>query len=260
MILTSTKNAHIRRIRKLQSSARARRKEGVFVVEGVRLAEEALASGWQPEIVLFTDDLNDHGQRILNGFREMGIEVLAVASHVMQATSDTQTPQGILVVLPIPQWELPATPTFVLIPDGVRDPGNLGTLLRTALAAGVEAVILPPGSVDAFSPKVVRGGMGAHFKLLIILMNWEAIEERLAGISIFLADSAGGVSHFEAGFKTPLALIIGAEATGAGDHAQDLATSRVHIPMPGKAESLNAAVAGSILMFEVVRQRRLTNL
>ena len=82
----------------------------------------------------------------------------------------------------------------------------------------------------------------------------------MAGISIFLADSLGGVSHFEAGFEAPLALIIGAEATGAGDQAQDLATSRVHIPMPGKAESLNAAVAGSILMFEVVRQRQMISL
>jgi len=260
MILTSTKNPHIQRIRKLQSSARARRKEESFVVEGVRLAEEALTSGWQPKIVLFTDDLNEHGQRIADSLRETGTEVLAVASHVMQAASDTQTPQGILAVMSIPQWELPPAPTFLLIPDGMRDPGNLGTLLRTALAAGIEAVILPPGNVDAFSPKVVRAGMGAHFKLPIILMDWDAIEERLAEISIFLADSDGGVSHFEAGFDAPLALIIGAEATGAGEHAQSLATNLVHIPMPGKAESLNAAIAGSILIFEVVRQRQIASL
>ena len=170
-MLTSNKNPHIQRIRKLQSSARARRKEGVFIVEGVRLAEEALASGWQPDTVLFTDDLKDLGQRVVDGFREMGVEVLTVASHVMQAASDTQTPQGILAVLRIPQWELPLAPTFVLIPDEIRDPGNLGTLLRTALAAGVEAVVLPPGNVDAFSPKVVRAGMGAHFKLPIILIG-----------------------------------------------------------------------------------------
>jgi TrmH family RNA methyltransferase len=254
-MLTSTKNPRIQQIRKLQSSARTRRREGLFVVEGVRLVEEALKAGWQPGLVLFTEELSERGRKIVDRYQALGAEVLAVTPHVMQAASDTQTPQGILAVLPMPEWELPAQPTFFLILDGVRDPGNLGTLLRTALAANVEAVILPPGGVDAFSPKVVRAGMGAHFKLPIISMDWETIGQRLAGLSFFLADSGGGAAHFEAGFEVPLALIMGGEASGAGDQAQKLATSRVHIPMPGKAESLNAAVAGSILMFEVVRQR-----
>ncbi len=259
-MLTSTKNPRIQPIRKLQSSARTRRNEGLFVVEGVRLAEEALASGGQPEVVLFTEDINERGRQTVDGFQATGCEVIPAASQVMQAASDTQTPQGILAVLPIPQWELPAAPTFMLVPDGVRDPGNLGTLLRTALAAGVEAVILPPGGVEAFSPKVARAGMGAHFKLPILSMDWESIGSRLAGLNIFLADSAGGVPHFDAGFEAPAALIIGGEAQGAGNQAQKLAASRVHIPMPGKAESLNAAVAGSILLFEVVRQRQISTL
>jgi TrmH family RNA methyltransferase len=255
-MLTSTKNPCIQQVRKLQSSARTRRKEGLFVIEGVRLVEAALAAGWQPELVLFTEDINDRGRQTVVGFKARRAEVLAVASHVMQAASDTQTPQGILAVLPLPAWELPAAPTFVLVPDGVRDPGNLGTLLRTALAAGVEAVILPPGGVDAFSPKVVRAGMGAHFRLPILSMDWDAIGAALTEQAIFLADSAGGLPHYETGFGAPLALIIGGEAQGAGSRAVELATSRVHIPMPGEAESLNAAVAGAILMFEIVRQRR----
>jgi len=254
-MLTSTKNPRIQQIRKLQSIARTRRKEGVFVVEGVRLVEEAMMAGWRPIIVLYTEDINERGQQVVERFRAAGSEILTVAPYVMEAASDTQTPQGILAVLPIPGWELTATPTFVLIPDRVRDPGNLGTLLRTALAAGVDAVILPPGNVDAFSPKVVRAGMGAHFKLPIIFMDWETIGERLAGLSVFLADSGGGATHLETKFDHPLALIIGGEAAGAGDQAKKLATDRVHIHMPGGAESLNAAVAGSILMFEVVRQR-----
>jgi RNA methyltransferase, TrmH family len=254
-MLTSIKNPRIQQIRKLQSSARTRHKEGLFVVEGVRLVEEAMMAGWQPTIVLFTEDINERGQQVVDHFRAAGSEVLVVAPHVMEATSDTQTPQGILAVLPIPEWELSTAPTFVLILDEVRDPGNLGTLLRTALAANVDAMILPPGNVDAFSPKVVRAGMGAHFKVPIIFMDWETIGERLAGLTIFLADSGGGDTHLKARFDHPLALIIGGEAAGAGDQAKKLATSRVHIPMPGKAESLNAAVAGSILMFEVVRQR-----
>ena len=254
-MLTSTKNPRVQQIRKLQSSARTRRKEHRFIVEGVRLAEEALLAGLQPELVFYTDDINERAQQIVASFRAQGIEVLAVAPHVMQAASDTQTPQGILAILHIPEWEVPANPTFLLILDGLRDPGNLGTLLRTALAAGVEAVILPPGGVDAFSPKVVRAGMGAHFKLPILSMNWDACQAHLARLNVFLADSAGGQPHYQASFESPLALIVGGEAAGAGSQAIQLATQHVHIPMPGKAESLNAAIAGAILIFEVLRQR-----
>ncbi|MFC1996119.1 TrmH family RNA methyltransferase [Chloroflexota bacterium] len=254
-MLTSAKNPRIQRIRKLQSSARTRREEAAFVVEGVRLVEETSMAGWQPELVLFTDDINDRAQKTVDQFRAIGIETTSVSPQVMRAASDTQTPQGILAVLPIPEWEFPADPEFVLVLDGVRDPGNLGTLLRTALAAGVQAVILPPGGADAFSPKVVRSGMGTHLKLPILTMDWKTCGPRLSGINIFLADSAEGQPHFEAAFKSPLALIIGGEAQGAGSQASGLATKRVHIPMAGKTESLNAAIAGAILMFEVVRQR-----
>jgi TrmH family RNA methyltransferase len=110
--------------------------------------------------------------------------------------------------------------------------------------------------VDAYSPKVLRSGMGAHFNLPILSMNWETFTPHLVGLNIFLADSAGGQPHFDAGFQAPLALIIGGEAAGAGDQAAQQATQRVHIPMPGKAESLNAAIAGAILIFEIVRQRQ----
>jgi RNA methyltransferase, TrmH family len=254
-MLTSTKNPRIQQIRKLQGSARARKKEALFVVEGVRLAEEALNANWQPELLIYTADLNLRGQQTIAGFQAKGVEIVPVSSQVMQAASNTQTPQGILLVLPLPKWDLPAEPTFVLIFDRVRDPGNVGTLLRTALAAGVDAVVLPPENADAFAPKVVRAAMGAHFRLPIISMDWETIGQRLTGLSVFLADSGGGCTHLEAAFKTPLILIIGGEAEGAGGQAARLATQRVHIPMTGRAESLNAAVAGAILMFEVVRQR-----
>ena len=255
-MITSTKNPRIQQIRKLQSSTRTRRKEGLFVVEGVRLAEEALVAGWQPALVLFMEGVSDRGERTADRFRAQGVEVLAVAPHVMQVASDTQTPQGILAVFSMPDWEIPAEPTFLLIPDGVRDPGNLGTLLRTALAGGVEAVILPPGSVDPFSPKVVRSGMGAHFRLPIVCMDWEACAPHLAKLKVFLADSAGGQPYHQASFGEPLALIIGGEAAGAGSQAARRATERVHIPMPGSSESLNAAIAGAILIFEVIRQRQ----
>lgn len=256
-MLTSTKNPRIQRIRKLQNSVQTRRKESLFVVEGVRLVEEVAKANWKPQFVLYTEDIHDRGHQTVVHFQKQGVEVMAAAAHVMQAASDTQTPQGILAVVPIPEWQFPAGPTFLVIADGIRNPGNLGTLLRTALAAGVEAVILPPGGTDAFSPKVVRAGMGAHFRLPIFSMDWENIQSKLVGLSIFLADSQAGAHYYQAECQSPLALIIGGEAFGAGSQAARLAASRIHIAMPGKIESLNAAIAGAILMFEVVRQRGL---
>ena len=174
----------------------------------------------------------------------------------VKSSSDTGTPQGILAVLERIDLPVPDLPTFVLIPDQIRDPGNLGTLLRSAAAAGVDAVLLPPETTDAFAPKVVRAGMGAHFRLPIQSMTWDEIEQvgKLAGLEVFLADMNGKFC-WEADLRQPLALIVGGEADGASEPARRLAMVSLRIPMPGKTESLNAGVAGSVLMFEVVRQR-----
>jgi TrmH family RNA methyltransferase len=146
---------------------------------------------------------------------------------------------------------------FVFIPDAVRDPGNLGTMLRTAAAAGVQAVFVPPETVDPLSPKVVRGGMGAHFRLPIHLVRWERIVSHLKTMKVYLAAAGEGMTYTKADFSSPLALIVGGEAEGASIHAQSLATAHVQIPMPGEVESLNAAVAAGVLLFEAARQRSL---
>jgi TrmH family RNA methyltransferase len=227
----------------------------------VRLVEEALQSGWDAQWVLYTDDLSARGQAAVQGFASRGAAVEAVAPYVFKAASDTEAPQGILAVLSVRAQPLPPAPDFVLILDGLRDPGNLGTILRTAAAAGVQAVLLPPEGTDPFAPKVVRSAMGAHFRLSVVSLSWPDILAyvRPAGqglrVKVYLADSRSGLPHTQADFRSPLALIVGGEAAGAGSQAQSLADTRLHIPMPGQAESLNAAVAAAILMFEVVRQR-----
>jgi TrmH family RNA methyltransferase len=256
-MITSTQNPKIKEIRGLQARSKNRRAAGAFVVEGVRLAEEALQAGWQPQLVLYTEDLSERGLTLVEGWQSQSVPVEVVSPHVMQAASDTQTPQGILLVLPMQALPIPAKLDFALILDQMRDPGNLGTLLRTAAAAGAGAVFLPPGTVDAFSPKVVRAAMGAHFHLSIQTLTWEAIEAqcKLYHLQVFLAAAGDGTAYTQADFRQPLALLIGGEAHGAGERAHQLATTAVHIPMPGKAESLNAAVAAAILSFEVVRQR-----
>ncbi len=256
-MITSTRNPHIQWVRKLQERPAERREAGMFLVEGVRLAEEALAASWGPRMVLFSDELSERGQALLEGFAAQGAEVVQVSAAVLQACSAAQHAQGILAVLPIHLLPLPDELDFIFIPDGMRDPGNLGSMLRTASAAGVQAVLLMEGSVDPWSPKVVRAAMGAHFRLPLLSLTWQEIESLLSkrGIQLYLASAHSGIPYLQADFCKPLGVLIGGEAEGASPAGRALAQQEVRIPMPGGGESLNAAAAAAILLFEVVRQR-----
>jgi len=254
-MISSTHNPKIQSIRALQTDSHARREQGAFVVEGTRLVEEALHAGWEARLVIHTSDLTERGQRIIDSYAQRGAPLEEVAPHVMRAASDTQSPQGILAVLAITPLEIPPSLDFIFIPDGVRDPGNMGALLRTAAAAGVEVVFLPPECVDPYAPKVVRAGMGAHFRLPMRTLSWGEIADLTHGMKAYLAAAQEGIPYTQVDFRQHVVLIVGGEASGAGVHAQELAIARVHIPMPGGSESLNTAVAGAILMYEVVRQR-----
>jgi RNA methyltransferase, TrmH family len=255
-MITSSQNPKLKLVRALQGRSKERREEGAFVAEGVRLLEEALAADWPIRYVLYSSGLSDRGQKLVEQLQVGGFEVDEVSDDLLQATSETKTSQGILAVLNHVQLPIPDSPNFLLIPDQIRDPGNLGTLIRTASAAGVQAVLLPPETADAFAPKVVRAGMGAHFRLPIHTMEWDEIEQvcKRAELQVFLADM-NGQSCWGTDFREPLALIVGGEANGASEQARKMSTTTVNIPMPGEAESLNAGVAGAVLMFEVVRQR-----
>ncbi len=254
-MITSTQNPKIKWLHALQGQARQRREDGAFIIEGVRLAEEALAGGWNARLVVYTEDLNARGQAVVAGFVARGAASEQVSDSVLRFASDTETPQGLLVVLDWQAARLPVRLDFVFIPDKLRDPGNLGTMLRTAAAAGVQAVFLPPETTDAFAPKVLRAAMGAHFHLPIQSLGWDEIAGAIQGLNIYLASAGEGSPYTQADLKAPLALIVGGEAEGASSQASALSTARVHIPMPGGSESLNAAVAAGVLMFEVLRQR-----
>jgi TrmH family RNA methyltransferase len=255
-LITSAQNPKMKQVRALLGRAKERREAGVFVAEGVRLVEEAVNSNWGFRFALYDATLSERGLALVKTLQSRGVESEEVTPELMKSLSETETPQGILAVLPFTDLPLPDSPTFILIPDHIRDPGNLGTLIRSAAAAGVQAVLLPPETTDAFAPKVVRAGMGAHFRLPIRAMTWEEIEQvvRLEGLKVYIADM-DGVSCWETDLREPLMLVVGSEAEGASESARRLATQKISIPMSGKVESLNAGVAGSVLMFEVMRQR-----
>ena len=254
-MITSLQNEKIKWVRSLQTQHRARKKSGAFVAEGIRLLEEAAKANFSPQLLIHTEDISSRGAQLAQEFKNRQVPILLVSDKVMNSIRDTKTPQGLLAVFKTPKWEPPKPLTFALILDNLRDPGNLGTILRTANAANVDAVFLTPGNVDPYAPKVVRSGMGAHFHLPILQFTWEEIKAQTAGMNLFLSSPAQSKKYTDANFQEPLALIIGSEAFGVGAEAQNLATERIYIPMPGDTESLNTAVATSILCYEVLRQR-----
>jgi TrmH family RNA methyltransferase len=258
-MITSNNNPKIKYVRALQAKPQARRQAQAFVCEGVRLLEEALSTGWPARLLLHTTELNERGQILVNAYASQGVEVEQVAPHVMRAASETETPQGILAVLAMQVLPITTKPDFVLIADAVRDPGNLGTILRTAVAAGVNALLMSPGTADPYAPKVLRSAMGAHFRLPLQVLSWQEIGNFLkgAGLRVYLAAVGQGEVFTRLDLRQPLALILGSEAEGAGSQAYALADTQVHIPIAGRSESLNVAAAAAVLMFEVVRQRTL---
>jgi len=254
-MITSLQNEKIKWVRALQTQRRTRKESHAFIVEGFRLLEEAIKANILPQLFFHTEKLSPRGNQIIQTFKNKGVLSSLVSDTVMTSISDTKTPQGVLAVFEMPKQEFLKPLTFVLILDNLRDPGNLGTILRTATAANVDAVFLTPGNVDPYAPKVVRSGMGAHFHLPILQLTWEEIQSQTAGMNLFLSTPALSKKYTDANFREPLGLIIGGEAFGAGDEARNIATEKIYIPMPGGTESLNTAVAASILCYEVLRQR-----
>lgn len=257
--ISSNKNQHVQHIRELLAKRASRETHESFIVEGVRLSEEAINAGYQPRLVMYSEDCSPRGMELVNKAHATGSKVFSVKKDVLDALSGTESTQGILMAMPLQSLPLPGELNFVVIVDQLRDPGNFGTLLRSSLAAGAQAVFCTPGSVDAWSPKVVRSAMGAHFHLPVQQLEWKEIhaicKKQGRQLAIFLAESAGGTPLWQANLRQPLALVIGGEADGASAEVKRGVDELLNIPMPGGFESLNAAVAASILLFEVVRQR-----
>jgi len=260
-MISSLHNPKLKLVRALQGRAKERRDAGAFLAEGIRLVEEAQAANWPVRFVLYDEFLNERGSLLVEKLLSLGVECEMASNSIMKSLSETESPQGLLAVLNEHRIPTPKSLNFILIPDQIRDPGNLGTLLRTAAATGVQAVFLPPETTDAFAPKVVRSGMGAHFRLPIHSLSWDEIDQavRVSGLQVFLANMEGQ-SCWEMNLTNPLALVVGGEADGASGRAREIAKDKISIPMPGQTESLNAGVAGSVLMFEVVRQRQSKNI
>lgn len=276
MIIDSTTNPTVKALRALEQTrqSKARRQ---FLVEGVRAVEDALRAGAWPEVCLYNPDLlrrTARGTELLaaltahKGDRSRTAP-LEASERALEAAATTQHPQGVVAAFRYPEWDEPAPPSdgepLALVCDSIQDPGNLGTIFRTAEAAGVHAVFLSPQCVDMFNPKVVRAAMGAHFRLPIYdEPDWKSIAHDLKKLGIdtqhVYATEVGAPDSYDAAeWYDPSALIVSNEAHGASAGAKELAGGSLSIPMLGNTESLNAATATAIILFEAARQRRVSS-
>ncbi len=254
MMITSKGNSKIKWVRRIQSSRRFRQKEGCFVVEGNRWIRELSQLEYWPDSLLATESwLQEPVNNSL--IKNFPSAPLVVSDQIMDHASSLESAPGVLAVLPRPSISLPETPLFILILDRIANPGNLGSLLRSAAAAGVDGVLLAPECADPFNPKALRGGMGVQIRLPIENLEWPDIRLLTDSLAFFIASSRGGISFYSVDWRFPSALIIGSEASGPSAEAQSLAQSEITIPMRSGVESLNAAVAGGIILFEAARQR-----
>ena len=253
--VSSTANPQIKRAVGLYDRKTCEQ-EGVFLVDGERLFCDGLESAQRFESVFLLEKHLDAYQDGLAYLAHGGADIFIVSDAVMAKLSATKNPQGIFAIAIREPREIPLDSTLLLILDGVSDPGNAGTLLRAAEAAGAEGVIFTPSSVDPYHEKVVRSAMGAHFRLPIWRnLTVAEFKKHFSDHSLFLADLSGETSYAEVDWQQKSTLIVGGEANGAGAEARLLATP-IYIDMHGKTESLNAGIAGAVILFEAARQRR----
>jgi TrmH family RNA methyltransferase len=264
-IITSSANPRIKQARKLLRR-RGRLEQGRVLLEGVRLVRDAWLAQARLELCFYAPELlqaNEAGAQLLADLAGDGVELLACSTPVFAGLTDTVTPQGLVAVAALPQLALPLPSTLTLLLDRVRDPGNAGTLLRSAEAAGVDGVLFGPESVDPYNDKVLRAAMGAHFRQpLRLLERWTELEEApfaaaLGNARWYVAEADSACAYEDVDWTLPSVLVVGGEAQGAGDVVRAKAQP-ICIPMAGGAESLNAAVAGSVILFEIARQRRIS--
>jgi len=256
-VITSVRNPRVAAALKLHKRA-FRERERAFLVEGAQVLGEALASGRAISSLFHTEPSGDLVRRAA----ESGAETIQVSEEILERLARTVTPQGFVGVAPfvdVPLPDLPDTPSCVALLHAVRDPGNAGTVLRSADAVGADAVVFTATSVDVYNEKAVRSSAGSLFHLPVVRgpETPEAIDAlRARGMRILAMDAAGEADLYEQDLADPVAFVFGNEAWGLPDEVAALADDVVRVPLSGRAESLNLAAAATVCLFEWERQRR----
>jgi TrmH family RNA methyltransferase len=255
--------AELKYLNSLQNK-KGRRQENRFLADGVRLLEEALKARYRPLSIMYSpSDLNERGEALVKAFVDSKITARSISARECQSLSDTKTSQGIVGLFECKKYsleqQLDKGHRKILVGDGIADPGNLGTLIRAAVAFDFGLVLTTAGSAEAVNPKTVRASMGGYFRIPVI----EGVEDaglaaqlKKRGYSIYEADLKGKDISRTTPISAKAVLVIGSEATGAGEQLTRRADYRIKIPMSRHAESLNSAMAGTVLMFWINSQER----
>lgn len=257
-MITSMANQQMKHLTLLMKKAKERKKEQVFVTEGIKMFEEAPRTSVTAVYVAESFLKKEEHQRCLEGY---SYEI--VSDAVFREVSDTQTPQGILAVVRMPEYELrdllKGDETHLLILEGVQDPGNLGTMVRTGEGAGITGIIMSRTTVDLFNPKTIRSTMGSIYRIPYfiaddLLQTMQTLKEN--GVSLYAAHLKGEAFYDAFDYTKACGFLIGNEGNGLSAEVADAADTYLKIPMQGRVESLNAAISASLLMYECSRQRR----
>ncbi len=259
-MISSTNNPQMKHLVQMQKKAKLRKEEQAFVIEGTKMFEEALQLNLIKK-AYFSETYWKEKAKGSSYLKAIAYEV--VTDAVLKEISDTMTPQGVTAIVKMPQYDLEKLITreqvnLVLL-ENLRDPGNLGTIVRTAEGAGMDGIILSKESVDIYNPKVIRSTMGAIYRMPILYVDCLAeclINLQKSGIVIYAAHLKGKNNYDKEQYAKKTGFIIGNEANGITDAIADLSDCLVKIPMEGNVESLNAAVAAALLMYEIYRQKR----
>jgi RNA methyltransferase, TrmH family len=253
--LTSTHNPVVKYVRSLERAA-VRREGGVYVAEGVRLVHEAISTQQMATVTLYDPETlarSPEGVSLVKALADWAAESYEVDPHVLKTAAQTEHPSGVVAVLkfpPTPPLENQREASFGVILDTVSDPGNAGTIARTALAAGAKYLASTPNSVDLFAPKVVRAGMGAHFRLpLYSGISWNELRSSLTETTFVAASANAQHSVYHFTWPSCAALVVGSEAHGLSPEGASSVQANVRIPMQPGVESLNASIAAGILIY-----------
>lgn len=270
MMISSSKNPEVKYLRSLELK-KYREQEKVFVLEGIRIIEDALKDGADFVQVFHAPMLeaNPRGMELLHTLKSRGVSEILLADRLFTEVAGTETPQGLLAILRQPEYAV--TDLFaqkslyphIIMLNSIQDPGNLGTILRTAAGAGWAGAVVTKGTVDLYNPKSLRATMGALYKLPIChLEDTPAFINvaREAGYQLVAADISGQKWHFEVDFTSPVLLVVGNEGNGIEREILAAADELIKIPMAPGAESLNVAIAAGVLIFEGVRQNLIAGL
>ena len=262
MRLTGKDNPLLKTLRKLNRNPE-KDSGGQMAIEGIRVLEEAEKSGCEIEAVVIADGFGKEPRekKLLERWQKRGLRIFEVGENLFALISAVRTPQGAMALVRAPRYApgdiQPGEHALILCASGIQDPGNLGTLIRTGAAAGADMILTTTGTVSARNPKTLRASAGAFFNIPVI----EHLEtEELCSycernrIRMYRADASAGISHTRADLASSCAIFLGNEGAGINETAL-AGLPAIHIPMPGKTESLNVAAAGAILLFEAARQR-----